>query len=45
MGAGYTRLGGKGFERERAIFPDESLAFIQETQAKVWWKLEALQGA
>jgi len=22
VGAGYTRLDGKGFERERAIFPD-----------------------
>jgi type I restriction enzyme R subunit len=45
LGAGYTRLDGKGLERERAIFPDESLAIIQETQAKVWGKLEALHGA
>jgi type I restriction enzyme R subunit len=44
VGAGYTRLDGKGFDRERAIFPDEALAFIQATQAKVWGKLEALHG-
>ena len=44
-GAGYTRLDGKGFERERAVFPEVSLAFIQESQAKVWGKLEALHGA
>ncbi len=44
LGEGYTRVDGKGFDRERAIFPDESLAFIQTTQAKVWEKLEALHG-
>lgn len=41
---GYSRVDGKGFDRERAIFPDEALAFIQATQAKVWGKLEALHG-
>ena len=41
---GYTRVDGQGFDRERAIFPDEALAFIQATQAKVWAKLEALHG-
>jgi hypothetical protein len=35
---GYSRVDGKGFDRERAIFPDEALAFIQATQAKVWGK-------
>ena len=44
LAAGYNRLAGKGFDRERAIFPDEALAFIQATQAKVWGKLEALHG-
>ena len=44
LGAGYTRLEGKGFDRERAIFPGGALAFIQTTQAKVWGKLEALHG-
>jgi type I restriction enzyme R subunit len=34
----------RAFDRERAIFPDEALAFIQATQAKVWEKLEALHG-
>jgi type I restriction enzyme R subunit len=41
---GYMRLDGKGFDRERAIFPDQALAFIRATQAKVWEKLEALHG-
>ncbi|BCU05976.1 type I restriction endonuclease subunit R [Allochromatium tepidum] len=41
---GYTRLDGKGFDRERAIFPEEALAFIRATQGKEWAKLEALHG-
>lgn len=41
---GYTRIDGKNFDRERAIFPAEALAFIQATQTKVWEKLEALHG-
>lgn len=41
---GYTRLDGKGFDRERAIFPAEALTFIRATQGTVWQKLEALHG-
>ncbi len=41
---GYTRVEAKGFDRERAIFPDEALAFIRATRGKVWEKLEALHG-
>lgn len=41
---GYTQVDAKGFDRERAVFPAEVLAFIQATQAKVWDKLEALHG-
>lgn len=41
---GYTRISAKGFDRERAIFPDEALHFIRATQTKVWEKLEALHG-
>lgn len=41
---GYGKVDGKGFDRERAFFPAEALAFIQTTQAKVWEKLEALHG-
>jgi hypothetical protein len=41
---GYSRVEGKSFDRERAIFPTEALAFIQATQAKVWEKIEALHG-
>lgn len=41
---GYSRVDAKSFDRERAIFPDEALAFIRATQVKVWEKLEALHG-
>jgi len=41
---GYTRVDSKAFDRERALFPDEALAFIRATQGKVWDKLEALHG-
>ena len=41
---GYRRIDGKGFDRERALFPEEALAFIRGTQAKLWDKLEALHG-
>ncbi|WP_416638106.1 hypothetical protein [Pseudomonas sp. OHS18] len=44
LGDGYTRINPKSFDRERAIFPDEVLAFIRATQPKVWDKLEALHG-
>ncbi|MEM8534815.1 MAG: type I restriction endonuclease [Chloroflexota bacterium] len=32
------------FDRTNAIFPDEVIAFIQETQPQEWSKLEALHG-
>lgn len=41
---GYACVDGKGFDRGRAIFPDEALAFIRATQGKVWEKLETLHG-
>ena len=41
---GYTRIPSEGFNRERAIFPETVLAFIQDTQPKEWAKLEALHG-
>ncbi|UUC94373.1 type I restriction endonuclease subunit R [Comamonas sp. C11] len=41
---GYSRIDAKGFDRERAIFPKEALAFIRDTQGKLWDKLEALHG-
>ena len=39
---GYTRIDDMRFDRERAIFPEEVLAFIQATQPRAWQKLEAL---
>lgn len=44
LGDGYARTDAEGFDRERAIFPDEALDFIRATQGKVWEKLEALHG-
>jgi len=44
LSEGYTRVDARGFDRERAIFLDEALAFIRATQGKVWEKLEALHG-
>jgi type I restriction enzyme, R subunit len=41
---GYVSVDRNGFDRERAIFPDVVLCFIQETQKKDWDKLEALHG-
>lgn len=44
LGDGYMRINAKAFDRERAIFPGEVLAFVQATQTNVWEKLEALHG-
>lgn len=41
---GYIPVLRDGFDRERAIFPDEVLYFIRETQPSEWAKLEALHG-
>jgi type I restriction enzyme R subunit len=41
---GYSPVAPEGFDRERAIFPSEVLAFIRETQPKEWARLEALHG-
>jgi type I restriction enzyme R subunit len=44
LGEGYTRVEARGFDRERAIFPAEALAFIRTMQPEVWKKLESLHG-
>ena len=44
LGNGYQPVDGKGFDRERAIFPEEALAFIRTTQPQLWSKLEGLHG-
>ena len=44
LATGYTAVDGKGFDRERAIFPEEALAFMRATQPQIWSKLEALHG-
>ena len=42
---GYRKLASGAFDTERAIFRDEALAFIRETQSNTWEKLESLHGA
>jgi len=44
LAAGYTVVDGQAFDRERAIFPEEALAFIRSTQPQIWSKLEASHG-
>jgi type I restriction enzyme R subunit len=44
LGNGYTRVNAKGFDREQAIFSEDALGFIRDTQANVWGKLFALHG-
>jgi type I restriction enzyme, R subunit len=44
LATGYTAVEGQAFDRERAIFPEEALAFIRATQPQIWGKLEALHG-
>ncbi|HIO30266.1 type I restriction endonuclease subunit R [Marinobacter salarius] len=45
VSGGYSKLASKAFDTERAIFPEESLMFIRQTQPKTWEKLEAIHGA
>ena len=40
---GYTRVKAQGSDRERALFPDEALACLQDTQPKVWDNREAMR--
>lgn len=42
LASGYASVASGSFDRERAVFPDQVLAFIRETQPKEWEKLEAL---
>lgn len=44
LAGGYTAVESGAFDRERAIFPEVVLAFIQATQTQAWKKLEALHG-
>jgi type I restriction enzyme R subunit len=42
---GYVTADRKGFDRQRAVFPQTVLDFIRETQPREWEKLERLHGA
>ena len=44
LAKGYAPEPAAGFDRDRAIFPETVLAFIQATQPKEWKVLEALHG-
>jgi type I restriction enzyme R subunit len=45
LAKGYVAVDKAGFDRERAVFPKVTLAFMGETQAKEWGRLEALHDA
>lgn len=42
---GFANIKKDGFDKEKALFPKESINFIKATQPKEWQKLEALLGA
>lgn len=44
LASGYVKVSPNDFDRERAIFPQAVLDFIDETRPKQWEKLEALHG-
>jgi type I restriction enzyme R subunit len=44
LGFGFRKHNSKNFDQERAIFPEEAVGFIRNTQPKEWAKLEALHG-
>src|SRR5438445_508380 len=45
LAAGYESIPPSAFDRERALFPEVTLAFIRATQPEAWGKLEALHGS
>jgi len=42
LAGGYVAVAAKGYDRERAVFPEEALTFIRTTQPEAWAKLETL---
>lgn len=44
LSSGFQRHTSNEFDRENAIFPSIALKFIQNTQPKIWDKLELLHG-
>ena len=44
LGQGYLSVKPEAFDKARALFPGEVLAFIQETQPKEWARLASLHG-
>lgn len=42
---GYTTIPPRTYDPARAIFPDQVLDFIRETQSREWARLEALHGS
>lgn len=44
LNAGYVPLSSKSFDKEKAIFPEVFISFIQETQPKEWSQLNSILG-
>lgn len=43
--AGYTKVESADFDQQRALDPTQFIAFLKDTQPKVWEKLEKLLGS
>ena len=42
LNAGYQSIPSQSFDKEKAIFPEQIIAFIKDTQLKEWQKLESI---
>ncbi|AMA49501.1 type I restriction endonuclease subunit R [Flavobacterium covae] len=44
LATGYKTIASSSYDKDKAIFPDTTLAFIQDTQPKTWEKLQTILG-
>ncbi len=44
LAKGYVSLASSAYDKEKAIFPDALVSFIQASQAKAWTKLHSILG-
>ncbi len=42
LNSGYQSIPSQSFDKEKAIFPEQIIAFIKDTQPKEWQKLESI---
>ncbi|ABQ05718.1 type I restriction endonuclease subunit R [Flavobacterium johnsoniae] len=44
LATGYKTIASSSYDKDKAIFPETTLAFIQKTQPKTWEKLQSILG-